>query len=70
MEKGKKVIEPDAVNANVNVDINVNPRTSKGGGGGSNGPPIGFSGLKFEAFKQSNFKKTFSTCSLISERIF
>ena len=28
------------------------PRTSKGGGG-SNGPPIGFSDLKFEAFKQS-----------------
>ena len=23
------------------------------GGGGSNGPPIGFSDLKFEAFKQS-----------------
>ena len=33
----------------------INPRTSKGGGGGSgsNGPPIGFSDLKFEAFKQS-----------------
>ena len=27
-----------------------NPRTSKEGGG-SNGPPIGFSDLKFEAFK-------------------
>ena len=31
----------------------LNPRTYKGGGGGSNGPPIGFSDLKFEAFKQS-----------------
>ena len=32
------------------------PRTSKGGGGGgSNGPPIGFSDLKFEAFKQSKW---------------
>ena len=29
-----------------------NPRTSKGEGG-SNGPPIGFSDLKFDALKQS-----------------
>ena len=31
----------------------VNPRTSGGGEGGSNGPPMGFPYLKFEAFKQS-----------------
>ena len=36
------------------VEIFFNPRTSKGGGGGGlNGPSIGFSELKFEAFKQS-----------------
>ena len=37
------------------VIIIINPRTSKGGGGfvGSNGPLIGFSDLKFEAFKHS-----------------
>ena len=34
---------------------NINPRTSKrsGGGGDQMDPPIGFSDLKFEAFKQS-----------------
>ena len=30
----------------------LNPRTSKGGRG-SNGPPIGFSDLKSQAFKES-----------------
>ena len=30
--------------------LDINPRTS---GGGLNGPPIGFSDLKFETFKQS-----------------
>ena len=47
-----------------------NPRTSnaRGGGGESNGPPIGFSGLKLK--RSSNQNETFTTCSLIMSASF
>ena len=38
----------------------------QGGGGGSNGPPIGFSDLKFKSFKQSKRSFRFKSPSHIT----
>ena len=51
----------------VQFTVQINPRTSKGGGGGGGikwTPPIGFSDLKLEAFKQSKWNFQHLICSL------
>ena len=49
----QKKREGGGVQRTPSASLRVNPRTSKGGGRGQMDPHIGFSDLKFEAFKQS-----------------